>query len=100
LGDELLALVDEAKKNGERGRQVSGRFDQGQLLVAELFGVQSRARGPIGSPDTVVTWGGRLREVTIGGRIVIRNDTLVSADTDRIRHEAEAAARTLWLRMR
>ena len=100
MGDELLALVDEAKKNGEQGRQVSGRFDQGRLLVAELFGVQSRERGQEDLPDTVVTWGGRLREVTIGGRLVIRDDTLASADIDRIRREAEAAARTLWLRMR
>jgi hypothetical protein len=100
MGDELLALVDEAEKNGERGKQVSGRFGQGRLLVAELFGVRSGKRGPAESPDAVMAWGGRLREVTIGGRTVIRDGNLVGADIDRIRHEAETAARALWARLR
>ena len=52
------------------------------------------------SLDSVVTWGGRLREVTIGGRTVVRDNALVTADIDRIRREADEAARLLWARMR
>jgi hypothetical protein len=99
MGDELLALVDEAVENGERGKQVSKRFEVGRAIVAERFGVDRDKDGTAAPLDAVETWGGRLRKVVIGRRTVIRDDELVGADIDEIRQEAEAAARALWARL-
>ncbi|MBE3132138.1 MAG: amidohydrolase family protein [Acidobacteria bacterium] len=99
MGDELLALVDEAAANGEQGKQVSGRLNLSRVLIAERFGVQADGLKTSDQLDAVVTWGGRMREVTIGGRLIIRNDQLQTADSEEIRREAESAARRLWARM-
>ncbi len=97
--DEMLALVDEAAANGERGKAVSCRLDRGRQLVAERFASRGGESPTPESLDSVEIWGGRLREVRVGGRTVIRADTLLSGDVDEIRREAEEAARVLWARM-
>lgn len=97
--DEMLALVDEATANGERSTDVSRRLDRGRQLVAELFADRGGGSPAPESLDSVVTWGGRLREVSVGGRTVIRADTLLTEDVAEIRREAEQAARVLWARM-
>ncbi len=99
MGDELVALIDDAVQHGERREDVSRRLDQGRQLVAGLFGLDGPDRAASAPLDAVVTSAGRLREVNVGGRIVVRDDSLVTADIGKIRDEAEAAARDLWARL-
>jgi cytosine/adenosine deaminase-related metal-dependent hydrolase len=97
MGAELTALADSAVEYGEQGKRVSGRLGLGRALIADLFGAAADAAA--GALDAVETRGGKLRKVTIGGRTVVRDDTLVTADMDQIRHEAETAAHALWGRL-
>jgi hypothetical protein len=49
--------------------------------------------------DTVVLEDGVVRDVTIGGRAVVRNGELLTGDIEEIRADAAREAARLWKRM-
>jgi len=77
------------------------RLQQGAALVHALYGHPASDLEPGSLGDVVVEdAAGRVREVVVGGRVVIAKGTLVTADLEQIRAEAHEQAARLWARMK
>jgi cytosine/adenosine deaminase-related metal-dependent hydrolase len=78
---------------------VGGRLAAGHALTAERFGTnpQPLALGAVG--DVVVRENGRVRHVVVGGRVVVDDGRLASADGEAISAAALKEAARLWRRM-
>ncbi len=87
LAQETNALVGH-----EAQRVIESRLKGGADLARELM--------PESAADSVVVENGRVRDVTIAGRPVVRDGTLQTGDIGRIRSEAETEAARLWQRMK
>lgn len=97
MREEAAALADEAKIHGETAADVRRRLGAGAALAASIFGVgEGDAQEILGvcEPD-----GDRIGRVAVGGRTLVRNGTLQTADIDAIRADAREAAGALWDRM-
>jgi len=92
LHAESRALLEEGARHGESREALLGRREAGHTLVEELFGAPAADR---------CAWDrdGRVRELSIAGRLVVRDGRLETADLDDIRRSAAEAAPALWARM-
>jgi cytosine/adenosine deaminase-related metal-dependent hydrolase len=97
MAAEEAALFRLAAAHGDAA--AAGRRGRGQVLMAEQFGrpATGLAVGALG--DLVVRANGQVRDVVVGGRIVVKGGRLVGADIATLRAEAQRAATKLWARM-
>lgn len=97
MAEEEAALFRLAALHGDTAP--AGRRKRGQMLMAEQFGrpTSGLTLGALG--DLVVRANGQVRDVVVGGRIVVRDGRLVGTDIAALRAEADAAAARLWQRM-
>jgi cytosine/adenosine deaminase-related metal-dependent hydrolase len=94
---EDAALRRLAAQNGDT--DVGGRLAMGRALVAERFGAEAEPLAPGALGDLVVRRNGAVRHVVVGGRVVVENGVLATADTESIAARARAEATRLWSRM-
>lgn len=101
MSEELAVLLEEAAAHGESRGEAAHRATAGYRLVEELFGLPLRPLQVGGAADVIVSTapGERPRSVVVGGRAVVVEQRLVSADLDRIHTEANSQAARLWRRM-
>jgi len=99
LEDEVAVLRQVARENGDAPVAVERRIADGHRLAAELFGLEFSPLAAGGAADVVVLESGRVRHVTVGGRLIVENGSLVTADQGEIRAEAQIQAARLWQRM-
>jgi hypothetical protein len=97
MAAEGAALRRLAAQNGDA--DVGGRLAQGQALVAERFGAAGEPLAPGSLGDLVVRRNGAAQHVVVGGRVVVENGVLATADYEIILTEARAQATRLWARM-
>ena len=68
-------------------------------LAAERFGAEAEPLAPGSLGDLVVRRNGAVRHVVVGGRVVVENGVLATADAESIAARARAEATRLWSRM-
>lgn len=106
MDEEAAALREEAARHGDGEADAETLLDAGRALAGQVFGAAAIAAdrvrrapqdgaGPSNGPGR----GGRVVEVDVGGRAVVRGGRLVRADLGEIEAEAAAEARRLWSRM-
>ena len=94
---EEAALLRLAEQHHDVG--VGGRLAAGHRLVAERFGGVAQALAPGALGDVVVREDGKVRHVVVGGRQVVNDGVLVTADMDIITDAARIEADRLWTRL-
>ncbi len=99
LDEEAAALRDEAALHRDDPDAVERRIAAGHTLAAELFGIDFAPLAAGGAADAVVVESGKVGHVIVGGRRVVEDGRLQTADLEQIRAEAAAAAPRLWKRM-
>jgi cytosine/adenosine deaminase-related metal-dependent hydrolase len=97
MAEEEAALFRLAAKHGDAA--AAGRRVRGQVLMAEQFGRPTMGLTPGALGDLVIRANGQVRDVVVGGRIVVKGGRLVGADIKDIRAEAAETATRLWQRM-
>ena len=97
MAAEEAALLRLAKQHHDV--DVGGRLAAGRALVAERFGSVAEALAPGALGDVVVRQAGKVRHVAVGGRLVVEDGVLTTADRDAIAARARAEAARLWSRM-
>jgi len=97
MAAEDAALRRLAEQNDDA--DVGGRLAQGRALVAERFGAAAEPLAPGSLGDLVVRRNGAAPHVVVGGRVVVDNGVLATADAESIAAEARAQATRLWARM-
>jgi cytosine/adenosine deaminase-related metal-dependent hydrolase len=97
MAAEETALRRLAERNGDA--EVGGRLAAGATLAAERFGAEAEPLAPGALGDLVVRRNGAVRHVVVGGRVVVENGVLATADAEAIAAEARAQATRLWSRM-
>ncbi len=98
MGVEEAALARLAAENHDTAWRP--RLAAGRRLIADLHGVAATDFAPGALADLVVRdAAGRVRDVIVEGRVVVRDGGLLGADIGVLRAEAEAEARRLWTRM-
>jgi cytosine/adenosine deaminase-related metal-dependent hydrolase len=97
MAAEEAALRRLAAQNGDAN--VGGRLAQGRALVAERFGAEAEPLTPGSLGDLVVRRNGAVWRVVVGGRVVVDNGVLATADYESIAADARAQATRLWSRM-
>jgi cytosine/adenosine deaminase-related metal-dependent hydrolase len=96
--EERDALLIEAGAHGESPEAASARIEAGRGILQERFG-DSFSMDVAAVADVVARGADGARHVLAGGRLVVEEGRLLTADMDRIRAEAEAEALHLWERM-
>ncbi len=96
---EAAYLHQQAAEHGEPAAAVEARIAGGHTLAGELFGGEFAPLAPGSVGDVVVRDHRRVRQVVVGGRRVVEDARLVSADLDEIHAEAREQAPRLWERM-
>jgi cytosine/adenosine deaminase-related metal-dependent hydrolase len=76
-----------------------GRLAAGQRLVAERFGCAAEPLAPGALGDVVVRQDGRVLDVVVAGRLVVRDGVLLTGDLAAITVTARAEAQRLWTRL-
>ncbi len=97
MAEEEAALLRLAEKH--RDGSVEGRLAAGHALVAERFGSVAGPLAPGALGDVVVRRGGKIRHVVVGGRLVVKDGILQTADMETIAGTARTQAARLWNRM-
>ena len=100
MPEELAALEAEAAQNDVTlsHDQAAAQLRRGRELAAQRFGL---SLGMFDSQDRVdFDQNGRVRDVEVGGKEVVRQGWLTRGDIVAIRAEAQAQAPGLWQRMR
>jgi len=97
MAAEDAALRRLAEQNGDAN--VGGRLAMGGALVAERFGAEAEPLAPGSLGDLVVRRDGAVWRVVVGGRVVVENGVLATADAEAIAAQARAQATRLWARM-
>ena len=92
---ELEALRRLGAPHGDHEGLCLLRAQRGARLVADHFGVTPEALD-----DAIFLEGDAVRHVVVDGEVVVRDGALVNGDITAIRGEAQAAAASLWERMR
>ncbi len=101
MAAEAAALREEAREHAEREDAVERRLQGAHALVGELFAATFAPLADGNSADAAVfEEHGGVRHVVVGGRLVVRDGELLSADLGAIRAEAAEEAAKLWERMR
>jgi len=85
---EQAALLEDARKHGDDEAKARARLASGERLLAERLGTEPAVRAEH-SPDGL----------SVGGRRVVENGELVSADLEEIRARARDEASKLFERM-
>ncbi len=98
MKEERAVLALDAAEHGERSEAVDGRLDAGRKLMGEIFDADFDL-APGSMADLIVVEGDRVRHVVVGGRLVVAEGKLTSADMEYIRTRAEAEASRLWSRL-
>lgn len=98
MREEEATLVAEAAAHGDDVDAARRRLAAGRALIRERFGL-SFALDAGAAADVVAFEGEVARHVVVGGRLVVRDGRLLTAEVDAIRAEAEAEAPRLWARM-
>lgn len=97
--DELAALSRLAAQHGDV--TTDGRLENGQALMSALWGLPFGALEAGAAADFVIRDdAGAVQSVVVGGRLVVDEGRLLTADMDEIRAEAESEAARLWAAMR
>ncbi len=100
LGDELEALIAEARAHGDEPTRIAARLAGSQTLAAERLDVSLPAGSPAGVEEALdfarATQAERRVRTVVEGRIVVENGRLLSGDIEEIRAEARAEAPRLW----
>ena len=99
LLEEAQVMRAEAEAHGDPAAAVEDRRRRGHDLVGELF---ARSFAPLeagAAADVVVRSDSEVRHVVVGGRVVVENGRLLTADLEEIRGEARRLAPQLWNRM-
>ena len=78
---------------------VGGRLAAGHALVAERFAAAAAPLTPGALGDVVVREADRIRDVVVGGRVVVENGRLSGGDMEAIESTARREAIRLWQRM-
>ena len=109
MEEEAAALREEAARHGDGAADPDELIEGGRALAGQVFGAAALAgdrvrRAPpdgAGSPGGAGQPAGRGRviEVDVGGKAVVRGGRLVRADLAEIEAEAAREARRLWTRM-
>ncbi len=99
MDDEARALFEEAQAHGEAREAVGPRVEGGYRMAAELFGMEFTPLGRDAAADVVALQDDRVREVVVGGRRVVGDGELLTADLEEIHAEAKRQAARLWERM-
>jgi cytosine/adenosine deaminase-related metal-dependent hydrolase len=98
--DELHALIRLARSHPQEepggAAGLGRRLEAGRALVEERFGAGVLAGDRIEAEPGATH---RVRRVVIGGRAVVENGRLVTADIEEIRAHAREEAPRLWQRM-
>ncbi len=95
--DCLRKLSAEAGEDAEA--VIKARVAGGYKLCEALYGMPfDLVEG--GAADVIVEKEGKVNDVIVGGRIVVRDGKLCTADMDAIRAEAKEAADRLWAAMK
>lgn len=97
---EAAVLFEEAARRGEAESVVARRLKGGAVLAGERFGMSFDPLAEGGAADAAVFTDTGVRHVVVGGRLVVEDGRLVTADQDAIREEAAAQAAALWERMK
>lgn len=99
MAEEADALLEEAAAHGEPLEKARVRLDGAYRLAAERFGSRFAPLGRGSAADVVAFEGRRARQVVVGGRLVVEDGELLTANLGEIRSEAERQAARLWTRM-
>jgi len=99
LADEVEVLREEAAAHGDDESAVAERERSGWKLAAELFDMDFEPLAVATAGDLVVRDQAAVRHVVVGGRVVVENGALTTANIEEIRDEARTAAPRLWERM-
>lgn len=101
MEQEAEVLRAEAATHGDDPAAVARRPETAYALLAELFGLPFSPLAPGAAADVVARdEDGGARHVVVGGRPVVEDGHLATADLDEIRAEARRQAPRLWERMR
>jgi cytosine/adenosine deaminase-related metal-dependent hydrolase len=97
MAAEEEALSRLARIHGDA--KAEGRLSQGHALVAERFASHPEPLEPGALGDLVVRQDGAVRDVVVGGRVVVADGALATGDFDSIAAEGQKQAARLWSRM-
>lgn len=95
IEDQALARL--AAVHGDARTQ--GRLANGHALVAERFGSEPEPLRPGALGDVVIRQDGAVKDVVVGGRVVVAGGKLAAVDFDSIVAGAQQQAAQLWARM-
>jgi cytosine/adenosine deaminase-related metal-dependent hydrolase len=102
LGEELAALLEVGTEHGEPRAALEARLFGAQDLARALFPAEAAAR-PEAVPDAAAfvgaTRAARSARTVVGGRTVVEDGRLLTADIETLRAEAREEAPRLWRRM-
>ncbi len=99
MEDEAEVLRREARAHGDDEEAVAARPGAGRRLAGERFEEEFEPLAAGAAADLVVRADGEVRHVMVGGRLVVRDGRLLSAELGEVRAAAEAEAARLWQRM-
>jgi cytosine/adenosine deaminase-related metal-dependent hydrolase len=99
LLDERDALLEEARRHGESDAVAACRTERGQDIIAQRFEMPFAPLEEGAAADVCAFEGRRARHVIVGGRLLVRNGKLLTADMEAIRGDSREEARRLWERM-
>jgi hypothetical protein len=99
MADEAVALREAAKEHGEDESFVTRRIEGAWDLAKAQFDLALAPLASGGAADAAAWSGERPRHLVVGGRRILENGSLVTADWREIQSEAEDQARDLWTRM-
>jgi cytosine/adenosine deaminase-related metal-dependent hydrolase len=99
MADEETALREAAHEHGEQASDVERRIEGAWELVQGRFDLAMAPLAPGCAADAAVWAGGRPRHLVVGGRRILENGSLLTADWGEIHSEAQVQAQDLWRRM-
>lgn len=99
MDEEEEALRQAASAQGEDVSKLERRIQGGWDLVGSLYGRTFSPLKAEGAADAAAWTGGRPRHLVVGGRVIIEEGRLLTADWDEIVAEAEEQAPRLWARV-
>ena len=97
MDDEAAVLYEEGRAHNQTEGQLNPRLAAGHRLTDELVAGSGTRPGP--KADTASWEDGVPVEVTVGGRRVVADGRLLTADIEAIREQAGREADRLWQRM-
>jgi cytosine/adenosine deaminase-related metal-dependent hydrolase len=100
MEEEAAALRQEAAAHGEPPEVAERRLAAGWELAAERFGLPFAPLAPGVAADFIAREGGRVVHAVVGGRRVVADGRLLTADAEEIRADAARQAPRLWERLK